>query len=206
MIFFKTEGMTKLSQYQKESNRIKNIEELFDNPILAQIPSDPLPSEIAEILAKNPAIIGYIGNVLADLELQISNKKLLIKMKNRELDTMKSSIRLDTINSYRRKLEECLKTEMEYIKELMITGYTRTEAKEIVRLHRPEKPREADLSDKAEYLTRSFVIGEIEPLEHDLLQVQKSYDDWKVKYNLFENNFKASQSIKGLIQSDRNKY
>lgn len=195
-----------MSRYQRESDRMKNIEELLENPILAQIPSDPLPNEISEILAKNPAVVGWIGNILADLDLHISNTKLLIKKKNRELDSKKSEIRLGTINTYRKNLDECLNTEMEKIKELMQTGYTRTEAKEIVRLRRPEKPREADLSDKAEYLTRNFVKEEIEPLEDQLVQLQKKYDDWKVKHNLFESNFKASQSIKGLIQRDRDNY
>jgi len=195
-----------LSRYQKDTNRIKDIEELLKDPLLAQIPSDPQPAEIAEILAKNPTVIGWIGNILADLDLKISNKKLLISKKNRELDLKKSEIRLGTINAYRKNLDESLTNEVDEIKKLMETGYTRTEAKEIVRLRRPEKPREADLSDKAEYLTREFVKDEIEPLEEQIVLLQKEYDDWKVKYKLFENNFKASQSIKGLIQNDRDKY
>ena len=195
-----------MSRYQKDTNRIKDIEELLKDPLLAQIPSDPQPAEIAEILAKNPTVIGWIGNILADLDLKISNKKLLISKKNRELDLKKSEIRLGTINAYRKNLDESLTNEVDEIKKLMETGYTRTEAKEIVRLRRPEKPREADLSDKAEYLTREFVKDEIEPLEEQIVLLQKEYDDWKVKYKLFENNFKASQSIKGLIQNDRDKY
>lgn len=195
-----------MSRYQKDTNRIKDIEELLKDPLLAQIPSDPQPAEIAEILAKNPTVIGWIGNILAELDLKISNKKLLISKKNRELDLKKSEIRLGTINAYRTKLDKSLTNEVDEIKKLMETGYTRTEAKEIVRLRRPEKPREADLSDKAEYLTREFVKDEIEPLEDQIILLQKEYDDWKVKYKLFENNFKASQSIKGLIQNDRDKY
>ncbi|WP_456363775.1 hypothetical protein [Priestia aryabhattai] len=195
-----------MSRYQKDTNRIKDIEELLKDPLLAQIPSDPQPAEIAEILAKNPTVIGWIGNILAELDLKISNKKLLISKKNRELDLKKSEIRLGTINAYRTKLDKSLTNEVDEIKKLMETGYTRTEAKEIVRLRRPEKPREADLSDKAEYLTREFVKDEIEPLEDQIVLLQKEYDDWKVKYKLFENNFKASQSIKGLIQNDRDKY
>jgi SHS2 domain-containing protein len=195
-----------MSQHKGESNRLRKVEELLNDPLYAQIPSDPQPYEIVEILSKNPAIVSYIGNILTDLDLHISNTKFIIKKKNRELDSNKSEIRLGSIKSYRNKLEECLKTEIDGIKELMQTGYTRTEAKEIVRLRRPEKPREADLSDKAEYLTRNFVIEEIEPLEEQLVQLQKKYDDWKVKYNLFDSNFKASQSIKGLIQRDRDNY
>lgn len=103
-------------------------------------------------------------------------------------------------------METCLEQEIEVIKSLMSQGYTRAEAKEIVRLRRPEKPRESDLSDKAEYLTRAFVQTEIEPLEQKIITLQKNYDDWKVKHNLFESNFKASQSIKGLITKDMDKY
>jgi hypothetical protein len=195
-----------LSRYQDDNSRFKKIEELINDPLLTQIPSDPQPSEIAEILAKNPAVIGWIGNILVDLESQISNKKLLISKKSRELAIKKSEIRLGTINAYRKKLEEVLTNEVDEIKKLMETGYTRAEAKEIVRLRRPEKPREADLSDKAEFITREFVTTQIEPLEDEILVLQKEYDDWKVKYKLFENNFKASQSIKGLIQNDRDRY
>lgn len=195
-----------MSRYPGESNRLKSIEELLNNPLLAQIPSEPQIAEISEVLAKNPSIVAYIGKLLADIDLQISNKKLLIKKKHRELDSKKSEIRLSTIITYRSNLDECLLKESEMIKELMQTGYTRTEAKEIVRLRRPEKPREADLSDKADFQTRNFVKEEIEPLEQELITLQNQYDDWKVKHTLFDNNFKASQSIKGLIQRERDHY
>lgn len=190
----------------QESNRMQKIEELFDNPLLAQIPSDPQPAEITEILAKNPSIIAFIGNEIAELELAISNTKLLIKKKNRDLDRQKSEIRLSTITTYRKKLEQHLENEMNFIEHLISSGYTRAEAKEIVKLKRPEKPREADLADTAEVKTKTFFKEEIEPLELQLIELKKKIDDWKVKKDLFENNFKASQSIKGLIQNDRNNF
>lgn len=195
-----------MSKYPQESNRIRDVEHLLSDPLLAQIPSDPQPAEIAEILAKNPSITAYIGNILADIDLHISQKKQLIKKRQRELELKKSNSKMNAINTYRRKLDEALEKEVSLIQDLMQKGYTRVEAKEIARLKRPEKPRESDLSDKAVYVTRQFVINEIEPLEEELIQLQKKYDDWKVKYNLFDNNFKASQSIKGLIQRDRDKY
>ncbi|MGF7535599.1 hypothetical protein AAGG74_18255 [Bacillus mexicanus] len=190
----------------QESNRLQKIEELFENPLLAQIPSDPQPAEITEILAKNPSIIAYIGNEIAELDLAISNIKLLIKHKNRELDRQKSEIRLSTIKAYRNKLETHLTTEVQIIEHLISSGYTRVEAKEIAKLQRPEKPREVDLADTAEVKTKTFYRDEIEPLEQELIELKKRIDDWKVKRDLFENNFKASQSIKGLIQSDRNNF
>lgn len=195
-----------MSERYMEDSRYKEVEELLNAPWLLQIPSDPQPEEIIEILAKNPVVISYISNIIGELEVSIQSIRLLIAKRKRELESLKSDVRLLTIKRYKQELENCLLNEMDRIKELMLEGYNRGEAKEIVRLSRPEKPREADLADVADRKTRQFVIDEIEPLEQRLLDYQKQLNGWKEKYNLFENNFRASQTIKGLIQKDRNNF
>lgn len=184
-------------------NRIMNPEELMNVELLMQIPTDPQKEEIVEILSKNPAVISYIQNILVEIKNDISMKKILVKKKERELDSVQSQVRIETIRLYKHKLEEKISNEPIRLKELMIDfGMNKSEAKEIVKLERPDKPTATDLKDIAINKTANFYDEHILPLELEIQELEKSYNEWKVKYDLFENNFKASQSIKGLIQSD----
>jgi hypothetical protein len=176
--------------------------ELLANELLFQIPTDPQKEDIIEILSKAPAAVSYIQNILADLKNEMSMKKLLIKKYEKVLERMQSEIKMKTIKQYQEKLEMFLAKEPEKIKEYMILGYNRVEAKERIKLERPDKPTATDLKDISILRTRTYYEENILPLEEEMNLLGKNYDKQKVNYDLFENNFRASQSIKGLIQQD----
>ena len=191
------------TEFLNEGNgRIKKPEELLNEHLLMQIPTDPQKEEIIEILAKNPAVISYIQNILVETKNKISMKKLLIKKAEKEFERKQSQIRLDTTRNYQKRLTEALQREPKRQEELMEAGLSKVEAREHVKLERPDKPTATDLKDTSIVLGKMFYEENILPLEEDIQGLENYYDSWKVKYNLFENNFKASQSIKGLIQLD----
>jgi hypothetical protein len=185
---------------------MQNDNELLGNELLFQIPTDPQKEEIIEILAKAPAAISYEQNLLADFKNQIAMKKLLVKKYDKELERMQSIIKMQKIRDYQRKLEAALLAEPEKIKLFMTMGYDRVGAKERVKLDRPDKPTATDLKDIAIIETKGFYEENIHPLEEEINFAENNYEKEKVKYNLFENNFRASQSIKGLIQQDANNH
>lgn len=184
-------------------DRLREPRVLMQEELLMQVPSDPQKSEIIEILSKNPTVISYIQNLMNEIDNAISMKKIILNKKKQEYEEKMSQARMDTITRYRKKLLNHLKNEPNEVRKLMEElGITKSDAKEIVRLQRPDKPTATDLKDTSLIKTKVFYDEEVVPLEKEIVNLQKDYDDWKVKHNLFENNFKASQSIKGLIQNE----
>lgn len=188
------------------NERVRKPADLLNEELLMQIPSDPQKEEIIEILAKSPSVISYIQNILSEIKGNISMKKMLIKKEERELDRQQSQIRMDAQMSYKRRLQEALEGESKRMDELMEAGFKAAEIKERLKLERPEKPTATDLRDVAVLRTQHFYNANIAPLEEQIQELEKDYELWKVRYNLFENNFKSSQSIKGLIQQELNNY
>jgi len=196
-----------MNSIPKKEDRVREAESLLNDPFYQQIPSNPSPQEIIEILSKNPSIISYISNLVKEKEKELSNKKLLLDRAEREYSNLIRESRLRELEMYRSELKDHLENEPQKIKDYMITtGCNHTQARDVVRLLRPDKPTTKDLDDRAESENFSFYNEEVLPLKEDIIKVEEEIDNWKVKQKLYENNLRAATSIKGLIESDLRNY
>src|SRR5690625_4661125 len=200
-------GERHMNSIPKKEDRVREAESLLNDPFYQQIPSNPSPQEIIEILSKNPSIISYISNLVKEKEKELSNKKLLLDRAEREYSNLIRESRLRELEMYRSELKDHLENEPQKIKDYMITtGCNHTQARDVVRLLRPDKPTTKDLDDRAESENFSFYNEEVLPLKEDIIKVEEEIDNWKVKQKLYENNLRAATSIKGLIESDLRNY
>ena len=168
---------------------------------LYELPSNPLPEQVIELLSKLPSEMGYIENQLVELKKEANDLKLLIKGKKMAWDLEQSRIRLTYSKHYREKMLQWVNESSDKINELAKNGLTRTEAKEMLKQMKPEKPTKNDLDDFALIRTEALQ-KEIEDYEQRLLNVENLYEAKKVNYNILDNNFRATISIKGLVQRD----
>lgn len=187
----------------KREERVRDVEDLLGDPFYTQIPTNPNKEDIIEILSKNPAIISYIGNIITTEEEKVSMKKLILEKKKREYNNLISESRINLIETYREELKEHLIGEPQAIKDLaMETGCTAAQAREVVKMGRPDKPTTGDLNDRAEREHFEFYNDEVINFEKEIVESEKIIDDLKVKLKLYENNLRAATSIKGLIEND----
>lgn len=168
---------------------------------LYQIPSDPKPGQIIELLSKLPSEMGYVQNQLVELENRKNLLKAQLKGKKRACDLEMSKIRLTISKHYREKIQSWVNESAKKIDDLVQTGLTRTEAKDMIKMLKPERPTKNDLDDLALVRTENLQ-REIEHFENQLIEIENAYEAKKVMFNILDNNFRATISIKGLVQRD----
>lgn len=191
------------NETNKNNERVKGYEDLLNDPFYMQIPTNPTKDEIVEALTKNPAIISYLGTMISASEEELSKMKLILDSKKREYSNLVSGSRIDFLENYRRDLKTYLSQEPNMIKELaMETGCTAVQARDIIKIGRPEKPTSSDLNDRAEREHFDFYNKEILEYENKIVEQEKNINDLKVKLKLYENNLRAATSIKGLIEAE----
>lgn len=168
---------------------------------LYEIPADPKPFHIIEMLAKLPAEMGYKENQLVEHRKRANELKIIIKGKKRALELQQSEVRIALSRIHREKVEGWLGGVQDQISSLVQSGLTKTEARDLVKFAKPEKPTKNDLDDVALTKTAAFA-KQIEEYEKMLLNEEYQYEVVKVDYNMLDYNFRALQSIKGLILKD----
>lgn len=168
---------------------------------LYNLPSDPKPEQLIELLAGIPSEIGFIENQLVELKKSISDVKVLIKGKKRSLELQQAAIRSECSKKYRQKLREWVDEYPDKVRSLEEHGLSKVEARDLAKQLKPEKPTKSDLDDLA--LTKTDGIQmEIERFENQATAIEHQYEALKVKYHNLDNNFRATQSIKGLVQRE----
>ena len=167
------------------------------------IPADPSPALIKQILGELPSQIEYLSGKSVEYKKKINDLKLTIRAKRDALEREKSRIRQEKLNLHKKELEEYFIILRDMFKDVIESKnkVAKTTLTDVVNKMKPEKPTKSDLDDMAN-LESASMQGEIVSLEEELNVAQSYYDMLEARVKRYENKLKVAIAHKGILVAE----
>jgi hypothetical protein len=180
--------------------------------ISPDIPIDPSPDAIKQILGETGSLIEYMQVKMIEFKKMIDDKKWQARTKKEFMEIERGRIRQERAKKYQKQIKDYVEEVKKLFQNENKTSTTPNKAdaipkailQEVVKSLKPDKPTKNELDDLAMGQTQE-TQEEIFAIEKEIIDLEEQRSFLQAKIEKYENKFKAAIAIKGILVEEMKK-
>lgn len=186
-----------LNQIDQQINKLaKKAKVIFsDERYLPDLPVDLSFGLISRHLSELPALIGYVGSLIAEVDEIIRNLRAMADQLKEEIDLKKAAVRLRILDEYKSDLE----THRKELERLLSSGGAAPRWLQDQLRQRPVKPTADELADRAKIETADL-LKDLNALTQSMNRIIAIRDRLAVRKEALENKFLSVRAHRNSLQ------